>query len=81
MIVCNLLIPLLKQKNSSKYRRAHPVMFRALMCLAMCLASQFKWDESQTIFNQVLTNYDSQKGRSSAEYLNVFMQRAEYTYR
>jgi hypothetical protein len=51
------------------------------MCLAMCLASQFKWDESRTIFEQVLSHYDAQKGRNSADYLAVLMQISEHFYR
>ena len=67
------------QNNSS--RRAHPVMFKTLMCLGTCLAAQFKWDESQTIFEQVLSHYDSQKGRNSADSLAVLMQISLQFYR
>jgi hypothetical protein len=44
------------------------------MRLGTCLAAQFKWDESQTIFEKVLSHYDSQKGRNSADSLAALMQ-------
>jgi hypothetical protein len=47
----------------------------------MCLGAQFKWDESQTIFEQVLSHYDEQKGRNSADSLAALMQIAKYLYR
>jgi hypothetical protein len=51
------------------------------MRLAMCLAAQFKWDESQTIFEKVLSHYDAQKGRNSADSLEVLLQISESFYR
>ena len=69
------------QNNLSEIQRTHPVMLRTLICLGSCLALQFKWEESQTIFEQVLSHYEAQKGKNSVDSLSVLMQISELLYR
>ncbi len=52
-----------------------------MMCLGMCLAAQFQWDESQTIFEEVLSHNDELKGRNSADSLAISLQISEQAYR
>ena len=59
-----------------------PVLIRTVkMCLGMCLAAQFQWDESQTIFEEVLSHNDERKGRNSADSLAISLQISEQVYR